>query len=104
MVEGGDARILGVDVGGTKVAVAELQGAAAVGTVEHPTDISSSEALLDGVESAAREVIGSGPPPAAVGIGVPSQVDWASGAVIASVNIPLEGVPLREELGRRLGA
>jgi glucokinase len=104
VTEGSAARILGVDVGGTKVAVAELEGAAAMGTVEHPTDISSSDALLDGVESAVREVIGTGPPPAAVGVGVPSQVDWKSGAVVASVNIPLEGVPLREELGRRLAA
>jgi len=34
---------------------------------------------------------------------VPSQIDYASGQVLSSVNIPLEGVPLRDELGRRFG-
>jgi glucokinase len=31
-------------------------------------------------------------------------VEWATGTVVASVNIPLAGVPLRAELSRRLGA
>ena len=41
--------------------------------------------------------------PAAVGVGVPSQIEYATGTVESSVNIPLTGVPLREELGRRFG-
>ena len=36
-------------------------------------------------------------------MGVPSQVEFATGTALASVNIPLEGVPLREELGKRFG-
>jgi glucokinase len=42
--------------------------------------------------------------PAAVGVGVPSQIEFATGCVVSSVNIPLAGVRLREELARRLGA
>ena len=34
---------------------------------------------------------------------MPSQIDFATGTVETSVNIPLAGVPLREELGRRFG-
>src|SRR5439155_13038590 len=34
---------------------------------------------------------------------VPSQVDFATGRVLASVNIPLEGVALRQDLEARLG-
>jgi glucokinase len=34
---------------------------------------------------------------------VPSQIEFATGTVETSVNIPLTGVPLREELGRRFG-
>ena len=34
---------------------------------------------------------------------MPSQIDFATGTVETSVNIPLTGVPLREELGRRFG-
>jgi glucokinase len=36
-------------------------------------------------------------------VGVPSQIEFATGTVETSVNIPLTGVPLREELGRRFG-
>lgn len=50
-----------------------------------------------------REVAERAGQPDAVGVGVPSQIDFASGRVLSSVNIPLTGVPLREELGRRLG-
>jgi glucokinase len=38
-----------------------------------------------------------------VGIGVPSTVDFASGRIRTSVNIPLEDVPLRELLTDRIG-
>src|SRR3712207_4514174 len=38
----------------------------------------------------------------AVGIAVPSVVDFATGSARFSVNIPLAGVPLRDVLGKRL--
>ena len=95
--------MLGVDVGGTKVAAAADEGGQPRHAVEHPTVLDSSEALLDGIESAVREVTAAAGEPEAIGIGVPSQVEFATGTVLASVNIPLAGVPLREELGRRFG-
>ena len=95
--------MLGVDVGGTKVAAAAVEGGQPRHAVEHPTVLDSSEALLDGIESAVREVTAAAGEPEAIGIGVPSQVEFATGTVLASVNIPLAGVPLGEELGSRLG-
>ena len=65
--------------------------------------LESTEALLEGIESTIREVSAVAGEPEAIGIGVPSQIEWATGTVLASVNIPLAGVPLREELGRRFG-
>jgi len=94
------SEVLGIDVGGTKVAVARVEGAGAHNAVEHPTDLDSTEQLLDGIAAAVAEVGGT---PDAIGIGVPSQVEFATGTVLSSVNIPLEGVPLREELGGRFG-
>ena len=94
---------LGVDVGGTKVAVAVVEGSQARHAVEHPTVLDSSEALLAGIEAAVREVTAQAGEPDAIGVGVPSQVEWATGTVLASVNIPLAGLPLREELTRRFG-
>jgi glucokinase len=96
--------VLGVDVGGTKVAVGAVDGAEVVESVERPTDVSGTEALLDGIEATVREVAERAGQPTAVGVGVPSQIEYATGTVESSVNIPLTGVPLREELARRLGA
>jgi glucokinase len=94
--------VIGVDVGGTKVAAGRVTGTEVSGLAQRPTDLSSSAALVDEIESAVREAIDSAGPADAVGIGVPSMVDFASGAVVKSVNIPLEGVALRDELSGRL--
>jgi glucokinase len=90
--------VLGVDVGGTKVAVAAVEGASATHVAQHATVTDNTDALLDGVEHVVREVIAEAGQPEAVGVGVPSQIDFAT-----SVNIPLTGVPLRAELGHRFG-
>ncbi|MEA2403774.1 MAG: glucokinase [Thermoleophilaceae bacterium] len=95
--------VIGVDVGGTKVAAAALAGREITFGVEHPTELSGAEELLDGIEKAVREVIEKVGEPSAVGVGVPSQVHFDSGTVVASVNIPLEGIAVREELSGRLG-
>jgi glucokinase len=95
--------VLGVDVGGTKVAVAAVDGVTAARTREHPTVTASADALLDGVEHVVRDVIADAGRPEAIGVGVPSQIEFATGTVETSVNIPLAGIPLREELGRRFG-
>jgi glucokinase len=98
-----DPPVLGVDVGGTKVAVGALDGTAVREGIERPTDVSGTGPLLDGIEAAIREVMERAGRPAAVGVGVPSQIEYATGTVETSVNIPLTGVPLRDELGGRLG-
>jgi glucokinase len=98
-----DPPVLGVDVGGTKVAVGALDGAGVREGIERPTDVTGTGPLLDGIEAAVREVMERAGRPVGVGIGVPSQIEYATGTVETSVNIPLTGVPLRDELGGRLG-
>lgn len=96
--------MIGVDVGGTKVAAASVDGVELRHRVRHPTELASERGLLDGIAAAVAEVEAVATArPAAVGIGVPSQVDTATGTALASVNIPLSGVPIRDELGKRLG-
>jgi glucokinase len=80
-----------------------VDGVTATHASEHPTVTVSADALLDGVEHAVHEVIAQAGEPDAIGVGVPSQIEFATGTVETSVNIPLTGVPLREELGRRFG-
>src|SRR3954471_6581897 len=94
-------QVLGIDVGGTKVEIASVRDGRAVAPERVPTPLDDTDALLDAIEALARKVIEADGQPAAVGVGVPSQIDFATGTVISSVNIPLEGVPLRDELERR---
>jgi glucokinase len=96
-------QVLGIDVGGTKVEIASVVDGRAREPLEESTPLSDSAALVDGIEALAREVIERDGQPEAVGIGVPSQIDFATGKVVASVNIPLEGVSLRDEFEQRFG-
>src|SRR5512138_116711 len=94
-------QVLGIDVGGTKVEIASVVDGRALEPMKIDTPLEDSDALIDGIETLARQVIDRDGPPEAVGVGVPSQIDFATGNVVASVNIPLEGVHLRGELEER---
>jgi glucokinase len=95
-------QLIGVDVGGTKVSVAALEGAELTGPHIAPTDQSEGgQALIDQIVRGVEEI--RGPEAAAVGVGVPSVVEFATGRVRSSVNIPLKDVPLRRVLTERLG-
>jgi glucokinase len=95
--------VVGVDVGGTKLVAGAVRGTEVLATVEYPTDVSSGDAVLAGIETAVREVTGREERPTGVGIGVPSQINYAAGRVLSSVNIPVTGVYLRDDLSERLG-
>lgn len=92
--------VVGVDLGGTKIAVASLSDGQLSKSVLTPTELSSAEALLDQLVEVIQACPGGLD---AVGLGVPSVVEFESGTVVSSVNIPLTNVPLREVLGDRLG-
>jgi glucokinase len=95
------ASVVGVDLGGTKVAAASLRGSVIEPSVMRPTELSSTAALVDQLVDLVQDshhgrLDG-------VGIGVPSVVEFESGRVVSSVNVPLADVPLRQVLGERLG-
>jgi glucokinase len=93
-------QFIGVDVGGTKVAVATLEDERLGETSLRPTDAASADGLVDeivaGVESArSKETRG-------VGVGVPSIVQFDAGTVRSSVNLHLAEFDLRAVLEDRL--
>lgn len=95
-------QVVGIDVGGTKVA-ATLLGPDGMG--EHrqqPTKLDSGDALIHQLVEIVGEAA-EGQSLDGVGIGVPSIVRFETGEIAASTNIPLRGVPLRRVLGERLG-
>ena len=92
---------IGLDVGGTKVAAALLRGDDLSDPQITPTNTSSSDDLLDQLVQAVEDVRTDDT--IAVGIGVPSVVEFATGRIRYSVNIPLADLPLRKVLSDRVG-
>jgi glucokinase len=92
---------VGVDVGGTKVSVAVLRDGNLGEPTVTPTEKDSSEALVDqlarSIDAARTEDT------AAVGLGIPSAVEFQTGTAKSGVNVPLAGVPLRHVLEERVG-
>jgi glucokinase len=94
--------VVGVDLGGTKLAVAGLCDGNLQESALRPTDLSSGDALIDQIVEMVSELRGERLD--AVGVGVPSVVEFETGRVVSSVNVPLADVPLRQVLGERLDA
>jgi glucokinase len=94
-------QFIGVDVGGTKIAVAVLEA----GEFSEPqivtTEQASQEVLVEQIATAIQGAVT--PETRAVGIGMPSIIEFATGRILASVNIPLRDIPLRGLLTERIG-
>jgi glucokinase len=95
-------RVVGVDVGGTKI-LAGVVGAD--GEVQHRrerlTELDSQELLVEELGAAVEDVLDDSIE--AIGFGLPSRIDQQTGRVDGSVNIPLADVPLRELMTERFG-
>jgi glucokinase len=96
-----DGQLIGVDVGGTKVAVATLEDARLSDSLVRPTDVSSAEGLVGEIVAGVDEVRNARA--AAVGVGMPSVIEFATGRVRSSVNIHLANFDIRGTLRDRLG-
>jgi glucokinase len=93
--------VIGVDLGGTKVAVAALSDRQLGDSQISPTELAGSDALVEQLCSMISDLREGDL--AGVGIGVPSIVEFDSGRVVSSVNVPLKDVPLRHVLEDKLG-
>ena len=98
------SRVIGVDVGGTKILAAVVSRDGSLGArVERPSDHSSQDALLDELDAMVEELHRAEPAVQALGFGIPSRIDQRAGHALKSVNIPLEGVDLRDRMRERHG-
>jgi len=94
-------QFIGLDVGGTKVAAATLDEGRLSESSTEPTDVSGEDALVS--QLAATIERHRRPGTNAIGIGVPSVIEFETGRVRHSVNLPLEDVALRSLLTERIG-
>lgn len=108
MTSTASAPVAGVDVGGTwTVAVVVDPAGREVGRARLPTDAGIGGRLLEGaVEAVHRALDGIAPRElAAVGVGMPGQVDPATGTVRLAMNLRIDsdGLRVAPALERRLG-
>jgi glucokinase len=94
--------VIGVDLGGTKIAAGAIDRRGAItARRERPTPTSSEDELLavldELVEQISAEVDGID----ALGFGIPSTIDQRSGRAVSSVHVPLTDLDFRSRMGER---
>ena len=98
------SRVIGVDVGGTKILAAVVSRDGSLGArLGRPSDHSSQDGLLAELDSLVEELHDAEPEVRALGFGIPSRIDQRAGRALKSVNIPLEGVDFRDRMRERHG-
>src|SRR6201991_4149358 len=94
-------QFVGVDVGGTKIAVSILEGGRLTDSHITSTNQASQDELVEQIAGAMGGAMG--PEVRPVGSGLPSIIEFATGKILSSVNIPLHDIPLRQLLTERMG-
>jgi glucokinase len=98
----GHERVIGVDVGGTKILAGVVARDGTIGRkIEVATPTTSQPDLVVALERLIEELLEDGV--AGLGFGLPSQIDQRLGVAIGSVNIPLDHLPLRDHMLGRFG-
>ena len=92
--------VIGVDVGGTKMLAGVVARDGSVGrTIERPTSTAGQAAILEELEGLVEDVLADGA--AAIGVGVPMNVDRLTGIGFGAVNLPLRSLDLAAHLRDR---
>ena len=96
-------RVIGVDLGGTKILAGVVDDRGQVERRwEYPTPTASQGELLAGLDAAIGEILTDDI--AALGFGLPSPIDQKAGRALQAVNIPLdESVDFRGRMRERFG-
>lgn len=96
--------MLGIDVGGTKIAALVVDGAeASVVRLQAATDDRPLEAQVIDLARQAVSAAGGDCRPLAIGIGIPGQVDPAAGIVRLAVNLSVNNLPLADLVAAATG-
>ncbi len=98
-------RVIGVDLGGTKLLAGAVDPALGVHhRVQRTVAGLDQQALLDVALQAVTETIAAaGAPVQAVGFGIPVLIDRANGRAVVGVNTLLHDIPFAEVMTQRLG-
>lgn len=99
--------VLGVDIGGTKIAVGPVDAAGAplAAPLVEPSRTSDTGSFLAGLEATLRRALSEFAPlgPQGIGLACAGTVDAERGVVVTSPNLPLIEVPVAEAMRSALG-
>src|SRR3954471_21775700 len=96
--------VIGLDAGGTELIDRALAGDAEIRhRVYRRWGGGDQDEVLATMVEAVGEVTAAAGGADAVGFGIPSLVEQATGVSVSSVHLPLDGLPFRDVMGDRLG-
>lgn len=101
--------MIGVDVGGTKVSAAITDlNFKILCREKYATDVTSSQTVIEVVQRAIHSLLGKiragEESVAGIGLGVAGTIDYASGAVVYSPNLPLSSILFTAEIQKEIPA
>jgi glucokinase len=98
-------RVIGVDLGGTKLLAGEVDGRLGVHhRVQRVLAGSDQPSLIAAVQAVVQEVRDkAGGEVAAVGFGIPSLIDRRTGESVVAINTPLDHFPFAAVMAERIG-
>src|SRR3954451_12365561 len=98
-------RVIGVDLGGTKLLVGTVDSSLQVHHRAHrPAAENSTAELLDAIVDAVREARETADDDVeAVGFGIPSLIDRERGIAVSTVHLPIKDLPFRDLMAERIG-
>ena len=97
-----ETRVIGVDIGGTKILAGVVDREGHVEhRREHATPTASEDAFFAGLDAAVEELLTE--EIAALGFGIPSPIDQRTGRALQAVNLPLTDIAFRDRMKQRFG-
>jgi glucokinase len=98
------AEVVGVDLGGTKMAVGVLENGPDVAWESREGSTGQTEAeLVDLLVREIEEARKARPGVEAIGLGIPATIDREKGLAVSAVNLPIDDLPIRDLVSRRTG-
>jgi glucokinase len=94
---------IGVDLGGTKMLVGALAGTEVLWQSREPSTQLGESELVDLLVRQVNAAHEARPDASAVGLGIPATMDHDHGIAVSAVNLPLEDLPIREQVSERVG-
>jgi len=94
--------VIGVDLGGTKILAGLVGRDGTIGrTIEIPTPDGAQEQVLAAIDGVVEDLLGDGA--AAIGYGVPLNIDRRTGVALRATNLPLHEVHFPDRARGRYG-